>query len=89
MNKDFIEIHAGFGNFLLIKTEVFNKINWNNENINSVCEWHYFFRNITDNKGKIVISCKDKVLVCSKKYPYEKYKNIILKTLTEKSDFNN
>lgn len=82
MNDDLIEIKSGFGNFALIDSNIFNKINWSHTEINEdVLEWPSLCKNIVDMNKKIVLSTKNKVLVCSKKYDYDNYKDIIINKL--------
>ena len=84
MNDDLIEIKSGFGNFALIDATIFNKISWNHPKINEdVLEWPSLCKNILDMNKKIVLSNKNKVLVCSKKYDYDNYKDIIINKLSK------
>jgi len=61
-----IEIKSGFGSCSIIETNIWNKINFTN-NKEEICEWSSLCNNIRDNKGKVVLSCKNKTIVVDKK----------------------
>ena len=83
MNKnDIIEIKSGFGSCSLIETNMWNKINFTNdkEEIQEL-EWPSLCRNIRDNGGKVVLSCKSKALIANPQWNYKHHVDLIIDTL--------
>jgi hypothetical protein len=83
-NKDIIEIKSGFGSCSLIETNMWNKINFTNdkEEIQEL-EWPCLCRNIRDNGGKVVLSCKNKALIAQKNWDYKENADFIIDTLNK------
>lgn len=79
-----IEIKSGFGSCSLIETNMWNKINFTNDKEEiQECEWPLLCKNIRDNGGKIVLSCKSKTLIVQKCYNYIRNNDIIIDTLNK------
>lgn len=84
MDHDDIEIKSGFGSCSLIETNMWNKINFTNdeEEIQEL-EWPSLCKNIRDNGGKIILSCKSKTFIVDKKWDYIKDKDLIIDNLNK------
>ena len=82
--KKIIEIKSGFGSCSLIKTKMFNEINFTNNKENILeLEWPSFCRNIREKRGKIVLAPYCQPIIVQKKNNYIECKNEILNTVNE------
>ena len=69
-DNQIIYVKSAFGSMSMIKTTIYNKVNW----LNSICEHHSFCEQI-HNYGHIIINPRIKIITANSNHDYNIIKN--------------